>query len=838
MANEASARLKINKLLEEAGWRLNKTDTGPVNVVVEAQAKGAKIEAESLGSDFEKATDGFIDFLLLDEKGFPFVVLEAKREEKDPLLGKEQARTYAKNQNVRFVILSNGNLHYFWDIESGNPTVITSFPTAESLHHLSTFKPDAKALIAEKIGADYVAQTQMPGYAADPRYQSEAERKQYITDNGLRFLRPYQVDAIKALQAAAKKGQNRFLFEMATGTGKTLTTAAVIRLFLRSGNAKRVLFLVDRIELENQAFKAFKSYLKNDYTTVVYKENKNDWRKAEIVVSTVQSLMHNNKYQKQFSPTDFDLIISDEAHRSINGNARAVFEYFVGYKLGLTATPKDYLKKLNELSEKDPREMERRQLLDTYKTFGCETGNPTFRYGLLDGVKDGFLVNPIVVDARTEITTDLLSEEGYSIMVENDEGQQEERLFHHSDFERKFFSEETNRIFCKTFLENALKDPISGEIGKTIIFCVSQSHATRIVQTLNEFAMKLWPGRYNSDFAVQVTSGVQDAQQMTINFQNNNFNGHSHWEPDGYITAKTRVCVTVGMMTTGYDCQDILNLCLMRPVFSPSDFVQIKGRGTRKFTFQHVEKRGTEREVIEIEKSTFKFFDFFANCEYFETKFKYDEVLELPKPKQQSRKIEDIVEVSNDDVNITEPDPLKMLTETKIGSEGMRIDRELFEKFEETLKGDDLIRKAYELGDIEAAVTRVQDVHINKPSEFFTLEKLRKALRLDRRITIRELLDKAFGQINEFKSKDELLEEEFSKFVSVNKPDNKYVVPLKSYFKAYVTDGEIRDIVEKKQFARLATNPKLTIDEFKALNGWREQVPEYVKDYVSLNTYV
>ena len=838
MANEASARLKINKLLEEAEWRLEKTSAGPANVVVEAQAKGAKIEAESLGSDFEKTTDGFIDFLLLDEKGFPFVVLEAKREEKDPLLGKEQARTYAKNQNVRFVILSNGNLHYFWDIESGNPTVITSFPTAESLHHLNTFKPDAKALVAEKIGSDYVAQTQVPGYAADPRYQSETERKQYIADNGLRFLRPYQVDAIKALQAAAKKGQNRFLFEMATGTGKTLTTAAVIRLFLRSGNAKRVLFLVDRIELENQAFKAFKSYLKNDYTTVVYKENKNDWRKAEIVVSTVQSLMHNNKYQKHFSPTDFDLIISDEAHRSINGNARAVFEYFIGYKLGLTATPKDYLKKLNELSEKDPREMERRQLLDTYKTFGCETGNPTFRYGLLDGVKEGFLVNPIVVDARTEITTDLLSEEGFSIMVENDEGQQEERLFHHSDFERKFFSEETNRIFCKTFLENALKDPISGEVGKTIVFCVSQSHATRIVQTLNEFAMKLWPDRYNSDFAVQVTSGVQDAQQMTINFQNNNFNGHSRWEPNGYLTAKTRVCVTVGMMTTGYDCQDILNLCLMRPVFSPSDFVQIKGRGTRKFTFQHVEKRGTEREVIEIEKNTFKFFDFFANCEYFETKFKYDEVLELPKPKQQSRKIEDIVEVSNDEVNITEPDPLKMLTETKIGSEGMRIDRELFEKFEETLKGDDLIRKAYELGDIEAAVTRVQDVHINKPNEFFTLEKLRKALRLDRRITIRELLDKAFGQINEFKSKDELLEEEFSKFVSVNKPDNKYVIPLKSYFKAYVTDGEIRDIVEKKQFARLATNPKLTIDEFKALNGWREQVPEYVKDYVSLNTYV
>ena len=571
---------------------------------------------------------------------------------------------------------------------------------------------------------------------------------------------------------------------------------------------------------------------------MVYKENQNDWRKAEIVVSTVQSLMHNNKYQKKFSPTDFDLIISDEAHRSINGNARAVFEYFIGYKLGLTATPKDYLKKLEKLSEKDPREMERRQLLDTYKTFGCESGIPTFRYGLLDGVKDGFLVNPIVVDARTEITTELLSEDGYSIMVENEEGQQEERLFHHSDFERKFFSEETNRIFCKTFIENAIKDPISGEVGKTIVFCVSQAHAMRITQILNEFAMKLWPGLYNSDFAVQVSSGIQDASQMTINFQNNNLNGHSKWEPEGYLTAKTRVCITVGMMTTGYDCQDILNLCLMRPVFSPSDFVQIKCRGTRTFTFEHKEKHGTEVELVQEKKTTFKFFDFFANCEYFESKFKYDEVLKLPQPKQQARKIEDIVEVSNDDVSITEPDPLKMLTETRIGAQGMRIDRELFEKFEETIKNDDIIREAYQLGDIEAAVSRVQDVHINKPTEFFTLEKLRKSLRLDRRLSIRELLDKAFGQINTFKSKDELLEEDFAKFVAVNKPDNKYFVPLKSYFKAYVTDGEIRDIIDKKQFARLATHPKLTIQELQQLNGWKDEVPEYVKDYVSLNTYV
>ena len=137
----------------------------------------------------------------------------------------------------------------------------------------------------------------------------------------------------------------------------------------------------------------------------------------------MQSFLFKNKYKRIFSPTDFDLVISDEAHRSIGGNSRAVFEYFIGYKLGLTATPKDYLKKIDadELSEKDPRELERRMLLDTYKTFGCEDGKPTFQYSLLHGVKDGFLVNPCVVDARTEITTQLLSEEGYTVEIANDD---------------------------------------------------------------------------------------------------------------------------------------------------------------------------------------------------------------------------------------------------------------------------------------------------------------------------------------------------------------------------------------------------------------------------------
>ena len=278
------------------------------------------------------------------------------------------------------------------------------------------------------------------------------------------------------------------MFEMATGTGKTLTAAAVIKLFLRSGNASRVLFLVDRLELEDQAHKVFTALLSADFQTVVYKENRNDWHRAEIVVTTVQSLLFNNKYQRLFSPTDFDLVISDEAHRSIGGNARAVFDFFVGYKLGLTATPRDYLKSTGKTGTtvRDPRETERRLLLDTYRTFGCESGQPTFRYSLLDGVKEGFLINPTVVDARTDVTTQLLSEDGFIVSAIDETGEDQEEAYKQREFEKRFYSEATNQLFCKTFLENALRDPISGEIGKSIVFAVSQNHAAKLAQIFNQ----------------------------------------------------------------------------------------------------------------------------------------------------------------------------------------------------------------------------------------------------------------------------------------------------------------------------------------------------------------
>ncbi|MDD9820728.1 MAG: DEAD/DEAH box helicase family protein [Nitrospira sp.] len=845
--NEATARIKINKLLENAGWRFFDTEGKPANIRLES---GVTIEVSDpgvLGDDFEKTNRGVVDFLLLDNRGVPFIVLEAKSEDKKPLVGKEQARKYARSQRCRFVILSNGNLHYFWDLERGNPYVITSFPTPDSVDEYKKVTPKPQRLIGEQVGEDYIVLTQRPGYASEAAWKNETERPSFIRAHTLCFLRPYQCKAIHAIQQAVKDGKDRFLFEMATGTGKTLTAAGVIKLFLRSGNAHRVLFLVDRLELEEQARKAFSVLLSADFQTAIYKEKRDEWKSAEIIVTTVQSLLFNNKYQRLFSPTDFDLVISDEAHRSIGGNARAVFDYFVGYKLGLTATPRDYLKNFDGAAHAthDPREAERRLLLDTYCTFGCESGVPTFRYSLLDGVRDGVLINPTVVDARTDVTTKLLSDDGFVVSFTDSEGEEQEEVYKQREFERRFFAPHTNQLFCKTFLENALHDPVSGEIGKAIVFAVSQNHATDLAQIFNQMADRMFPGKYQSDFAVQVTSQIADAQQFTINFANNNLLGSGNILP-AYRTSKARVCVTVGMMTTGYDCPDILNLGLFRPVFSPTDFIQIKGRGTRKHNFldllfdEEIKDKVLQREKT-AEKTAFKLFDFFANCEYFESGFNYDEVLELPQPQSKSGSGRDgtgpVTRVGN--YEHLGQDILKTITVEDIGCEGMKIDRMFFDRFADTVREDEIIVQAVEAGEWDRVIDYVNRAVFNKPEEYYTLDKLRAAAAVDRRLTLREILEKVFDIIPHFKSRDELLEEEFIKFVANYKPDQaKSITAIKVFFKAYATDMNLRDIIDRGQYTALATNPAFSIKDLRAVpKEYLKIIPEYVKDYVSLGQF-
>ena len=833
--NEAQARIKINRFLETAGWRFEESKEGPANIALEAGVKFA-----DLGDDLENAVSrsgvrGAIDFLLLDKDKRPLVVVEAKRESIDPLSAKEQARNYARNVGARFIILSNGNIHYFWDTKHGNPETISRFPTQQSISQFEKYEPNPLELASILVDENYIIESQFPNYAADPDFRNADRRNAFLVKNGLKQMRPYQVQAIRAIQEAALEGSQRFLFEMATGTGKTLISAAVIKLFLKSANAKRVLFLVDRLELEDQAHKAFVQYLGKDFQSVIYKANRDSWTRAEIVVSTVQTFLAGDRYKRDFSPTDFELVISDEAHRSIGGNSRAVFEYFVGYKLGLTATPKNYLKGLDENDINNQREFERRLLIDTYRTFGCEPGHPTFSYDLEKGALDGYLIKPTLVDARTEITTQLLSDDGYSVRVSNELGIEVEETFKQGDYEKKVFNDETNVAMCKTLLDHGLFDPVAAQLGiplfgKSIVFAVSQKHAARLTNILNKLALEKWPSIYGqSDFAMQITSDVASAQQMTINFANNRLGGTVDL-PDGYDSSKTRIAVTVGMMTTGYDCQDLLNIALMRPVFSPSDFVQMKGRGTRKWVFTYDNYADIE---MGIEKSHFKFFDFFATCEYFEHHFDYDEKIRLPRSPSKGGGNEG-PDTPNTDLGVVDlatSDRIASLSETPEGVI-MRIDREGFKKaVDEDVIGNATLKALWDNADYEAAEAFAISHVLNKPKNFLNLERIRKAFGVDRRISVREFLEVAFGDKDEFESRDSLLESEWERFMDIHHVDQDHYQSVKNFFKAFITDEEVREIVRSKQLGRFHQCASFDFSDYEQLDGFKQVVPQYIFDY-------
>jgi type I restriction enzyme R subunit len=812
---EASARIIIDKLLRESGWVLP-GDEGKVNVETET-----------------RNDSGFADYTLLDSKGSYLCIIEAKRELKSPLDGKEQARGYADSLGCRFVILSNGIQHYQWDLEQGSPFVIDQFPTQQQIElRREKFNPPVKE--DEKISNNYIGVTQHPNFEKDPNYLDESKRSDFLTRNKIRVLRDYQLGAVHSVQKSVQDGKDRFLLEMATGTGKTLVSCAIIKMFLRLYKVNRVLFLVDRLELETQAQKEFDEVLKNDFRTVIWKENQGDWRKAEIVVSTVQSFVSKNKYKKIFNHDDFDLVISDEAHRSLGARSRRVFEYFNGFKLGLTATPRNFLRSVDvdKLGEKDPRGLEKRFMLDTYTTFGCESGEPTFRYSLEDGVKDGYLVNPKVFDARTEITTELLSEEGYIFEGVDEEGNDVEETFLKKDFEKRFFSDTTNTIFCETFLKEAKRDPYTGEIGKTLIFCVSQNHASKITQILNVLADKLFPNQYRSDFAVQVTSSIDESQRMTIDFRNNGLNGQSQVN-EHYRTSKTRVCVTVGMMTTGYDCTDILNLCLMRPVYSPSEFIQMKGRGTRKndFKFHWISQNEIPDQVDSV-KDKFNLFDFFGNYEYFEKEFDYDEILKLPQ--KPSVPIEDPIDIDPvGEVTNYNEDPLKFLEEITVSDEGMKIDRDLYRSFQSVVTDNSTIRNFVENMEFESAENYLEENILDKPEEYFTLQKLGKSLELDRKLSVSELLLHAFGHIDRIKSKNECLEEDFEKLDNELNPSDDCFQDAKEVFESYVIDPEYREIVNEGRFVELNVHP--SGQAFKNLpEELQEMIPQFIKEKVDL----
>lgn len=845
MPSEAQARVAINRLLEEAGWRFFPDGRGQrENIVCEHRvAKKAFAPNVDLGADFQHAPGGFVDYVLLNPDGRAVAVVEAKREGIDPLNAKEQARSYAASLGVAHIFLSNGLVHYYWNLQQGNPVRVSRFLPLEQLGRAAAWRPDSQRLAGVSVDENYIAVSQ------DARWlgYSATERAEVAVNKKIRLLRDYQLAAIRALQHAALPGKHRFLFEMATGTGKTLLSAAVAKLYLRTENAHRILFLVDRLELERQAERNFRDYLANDgIDTVIFKQKRADWKNAQVVVTTIQSLAAKNRFLTEFAPTDFQLIISDEAHRTISGNNRAIFEYFVGAKLGLTATPRDYLKGVEEKERQDdPRAFERRLLLDTYRTFGCDDGTPTFRFSLIDAVRakpKPYLVNPLALDARTEITTAMLAD-GYGVTVQADEdGQETELVFEGRDFERKFFSDETNRSFVACFLDHAKRDPITGEIGKTIWFAVKRSHATKLVALLNEEAARRWPEAHGagSAFAVQVTSDVPGAQQMTLDFANNNLNGRSRWragELRDYDTSRTRVCVTVGMMTTGYDCEDVLNVVLGRPIFSPTDFIQIKGRGTRLCTFKHAASGQA------VAKDGFALFDFFANCEFFEEEFDYDEKLALPKVSGRGLCPEESAgpsQAGTETYTSTSPDPLAAVVHESIGTDGMRIDREMYrERF--AAQARDAAARHPELGaavaaeDWGAVEAFVEKLLLGRPKEFWDLLKLQCVFHTDRAPSLREILQLVFGVMPAIPTREQLAAEHFERYGATTEIDATKLREIRHVFQACVLDAESRRLLAAGDYPAVrARDPAL----FQSLRAAGAEALHEVLRYVAAHVRI
>jgi type I restriction enzyme R subunit len=560
---EAYSRVVIDRKLREAGW---------------------DIEDDSQVVFEDHGSAGRADYVLKDSKGMPIAVIEAKSPDIDPYNAKKQARDYVELQYpmADYIYLANDEKIYFWDLGQGDAIPSDGgFFSRDDLerkrasHRVNNVQP----LQQQEVNSDYFND---------------------VSD----IIKPYYYQ-IEAWNSIAKdydeKHKRAFLLEMATGTGKTVLAALIISKFLRTNNASRILFVVDRQSLAIQTKAKFEQLLSNLSKVGVYWGGKHqNLLGSNVVVATIQTLSLHGK--KDFTPGAFDLIIHDEAHRSIyTPEARAAVDYFVGAsKIGLTATPKDFLKNIDaeKLSQDDPRALERRIQRDTYRYFGCNDGTPTYRYTIQDGSKDGFLIEPVYRKANTSLTYQALSNEGITKLddVELEEG----TSLKIRDLERKVYFPKRNEAMMREFLDFADHAP-NGEVGKTLVFAVSQNHAVALAKILNSLTPE-----YNGRFAEVITSRVKGAHEIAKEFAD--------------IENKLpRVGITVDMLATGFDAPEVQNVVLARAIYDPTTYQQIKGRGTRL--------------CPEIKKERFVIHDFAGVIDYFEEKHDWEAPLNTPATK-------------------------------------------------------------------------------------------------------------------------------------------------------------------------------------------------------------
>lgn len=556
MRNETYSRAVIDQKLKDLGWDILDSN----QVVFE-----------------DHGVAGRADYVLKDKLGKPIALIEAKAPDIDPYSAKKQAFDYAELQykgNIEYIFLANDHIIYFWDFHNdGDATPVPVFFSQDDLiRKRQTRESKNSEPLTQKIVND-----------------------DYFSDINTEIkLRPYQVNAFNAIAKEYDQGKRGFLLEMATGTGKTVLAALIISKFLKTNQAQTVLFVVDRIELARQTKGSFEKLLGNLSTVATYwGGSKKNLTGANIVVATIQSLISHGR--DTFTPGYFDLIIHDEAHRSIySAEARGIMDYFIGAtRIGLTATPKDFLKNIdiNKLGIDDPRSVELRIQRSTYRYFGCENGKATFQYTIQDGVRDGYLVPGKLHKMTSHITQQALSDQGLA-----GEGDYENESYKITDIEKKVSIPKRNELMMKELLEYALRTP-NKDIGKTIIFAVNQRHALALEKILNNLKPE-----FNGRFAQTITSQVTGAHELAKDFRSLDIQ-------------LPRIAVSVDMLTTGFDAPEVQNVVLCRPVFEPTLYQQIKGRGTRL--------------CPEIGKSEFVIFDFCGVCEYFEEKYDWEAPLKV-----------------------------------------------------------------------------------------------------------------------------------------------------------------------------------------------------------------
>ena len=534
---EALSRVKIDALLKDAGWNL--TD-------------GSSVLFEQSLPDGTQA-----DYVLCDRQGRPMAALEAKRSGVDPITAQDQGRHYAEQLNVPFVFLSNGEEVRFLDRETAaHSRKIAGFFAQDDLE---------RRIAARRTSRD------LSTVAIDQKIVN----------------RDYQLECIEALSTEVSLGSRKLLVEMATGTGKTRTAAAFIKRLFEAGIITRVLFLVDRIALARQAEDAFTDHLR-DYPCHVLRPGRGFDRAKRITIATLQTMI--TEY-RDLSPGYFDLVITDECHRSIYGKWSGALGHFDAIQLGLTATP------CVVDSDEMPDPEDGLFVRDTLRFF--ELAEPTYRYTLGQAIREGHLVPYRIYRAMTVKTAE---ENGFEIgrgeldwsAMDEQTRTEFEELFKISDqirvdpraLERKFTIPERNRAMVREFRDAHEKGFMGRDgkqrwptAGKTIVFAVTKRHAETLAEMFDaHFAdKKPHPSTRYADYVVSdVGSGpAPDASAIIKRFKEEKF---------------PKILVSVNMLDTGFDCPEVVNLVMARFTRSAILYRQMRGRGTRKAS--HIGKKG------------------------------------------------------------------------------------------------------------------------------------------------------------------------------------------------------------------------------------------------------